>query len=108
MLDLSDPLLRSIDYYDEDGEDFINQLYDTTVNITIAYSILNILFYFFVLFGQLKQLNACLVAEVKLFRIFQKDDDKYGTQGATVVSTQGASKLAKRDKLTFNIDKKSE
>lgn len=51
VLDLSDPLEKSVEYYDEDSEDFINQLYDTTVNITIAYSILNILFYFLVLFG---------------------------------------------------------
>ena len=53
VLDLSKPLLKSVEYYDEDSEDFINNLYDITVNITIGYSILNIAFYFLILFGQL-------------------------------------------------------
>ena len=56
VLDLTEPLSDSLNYYDDDGEEVIDKLYDVTVDVTIAYSIINIAFYFFVLYGQLKRL----------------------------------------------------
>ena len=56
VLDLTEPLADSMDYYDDDGKNIISTLYDTTVSITITYSILNVTFYFLVLYGQLKRL----------------------------------------------------
>lgn len=87
VLDLSNPLLKSVEYYDEDSENFINDLYVTTVNITIAYSILNILFYFFVLYRQIQHLQFCLISEMRLAKLFIKEDTEAGSQPATGQST---------------------
>ena len=51
ITDIFNPLQKSFSYYNDDSEDFLNELYRTTVDITITYSILNVAFYFLVLYG---------------------------------------------------------
>lgn len=50
VTDIFNPLQKSFEYYKADSEDFINGFYEATFNITVAYSILNVFFYFLVLF----------------------------------------------------------
>jgi hypothetical protein len=73
---LQEPLGLSVEYYDADSADYIDLLYSVTVQITISFSIVIIIYYFLIIHTVLTRLGSMMNDEFRFCALLPKLADE--------------------------------
>jgi hypothetical protein len=77
---LEEPLAISVEWYDDDSKDYIDILYDVTVQITVGFSLAIILYYYFIIRVILTRLGKMMCEEFRFRSLLPKTmDDATGS-----------------------------
>jgi hypothetical protein len=89
---LEEPLTISVDWYDRDSKDYIDELYGITVQITVGFSLGIVAYYMFVLRIILTRLGKMMCEEFRFRAILPKTlDDATGSIQGSVESQNAES-----------------
>jgi hypothetical protein len=75
-------------YYDEDSSEYIQFLFDQTVDITIAFSILIVFYYIIFIRVYVNKLRDVMISEMKWIKLLPQEDRSAGLGSSDVTQYQ--------------------
>jgi hypothetical protein len=90
---LEEPLGRSVNLYDDDSAELIEQLFNTTVSLTIGFSFALVLYYVTIIWALLNRLKYIMLSEFRFYMFLPKNHVGLDESNASSESINDTTKV---------------